>query len=178
MPYLKSYNSPNRHGDADFPQQIFCEYSTKAAKQEMILGVFLSSWQRDHIQDTLVLSPCLRKRVQTSSRPSISDKYRKDLNWAELWGSGAGPTSISRSCWWPGAEGKLSIQYCVGRSGCSGGLRLVWGIISVAHSALHLLSFRLLFGMASIRAGEGRGSRSHTCHGGGGGNSCGPTQHH
>lgn len=66
------------------------------------------------------LCPHPRKRVQTSSRPSISNKYRKDLSWAELWGSGAGPTSISSSCWWPGAEGKLSIQYCIQLFGHSG----------------------------------------------------------
>lgn len=130
---------------------------------------------------THLLCPRPRKRVQTSSRPSISDKYRKDLNGAELWGSGAGPTSISSSCWWPGAEGKLSIQYCIQLSGLlegggrAGGLRLAWRIISVARSELRLLSFRLGFGRASIRAGTGRGSRVHTCHGG---NSCGPTQHH
>lgn len=68
------------------------------------------------------LCPHPRKRVQTSSCPSISNKYRKDLKWAELWGSGAGPTSISYSCWWPGAEGKLSIEYCIQllatRGGC------------------------------------------------------------
>lgn len=116
------------------------------------------------------------RRVQTSSCPSISDKYRKDLNWAELWGSGAGPTSISYSCWWPGAEGKLSIEYCIQLSGRpGGGLRLVWRIISVPRCVLRLLSFRLVFGMASIRAGTGRGPGLHTCHGG---NSCGPAQHH
>lgn len=65
--------------------------------------------------------PRLRKELQTSSCPSISAKYRmkspEDLKWVKLWGSGAGPTSISYLCWWPGVEGKFSIEYCIQLSG-------------------------------------------------------------
>lgn len=100
---------------------------------------------------THLLCPRPRKRVQTSSRPSISDKYRKDLNGAELWGSGAGPTSISSSCWWPGAEGKLSIQYCIqlsglleggGRAGCvlHGELFLWLAVSSVSSPSVLVLA--------------------------------------
>lgn len=127
-----------------------------------ILGLVLSSWHRGHIQDTLVLSRP-RKRVQTRSRPSISDKYRKDLNWTERWGSGAGPASISSSCWWPGAEGNLSIPDCVRLPGGGGGCVLYGELFLWLSSEPRLLSFRLAFGMASIRAGTGRGSRLHTC---------------
>lgn len=49
VPYLNSDNSRNRHGDADFTSRNFWEYSAPSAKQEMILGLFLSSWHRARI---------------------------------------------------------------------------------------------------------------------------------
>lgn len=80
--------------------------------------------------------PRLRKELQTSSCPSISAKCRmkspEDLKWVKLWGSGAGPTSISYLCWWPGVEGKFSIEYCIQLSGSLG------SCILCGYSFLHL----------------------------------------
>lgn len=43
-----------------------------------------------------------------------------------------GPTSISYLCWWPGVEGKFSIEYCIQLSGSLG------SCILCGYSFLHL----------------------------------------
>ena len=113
--------------------------------------------------------PRLRKEIQTSSRPSISAKCRmkspEDLKWVKLWGSGARPTSISYLCWWPGVEGKFSIEYCIQLSGGFWELYIVWIFISPPRYA-PVSSPSVLF-LAFLRSEASAvccGSDLHTCH--------------
>lgn len=113
--------------------------------------------------------PRPRKGLQTSSCPSISAKYRmklpEDLKWVKLWGSGAGPTSISHLCWWPGVEGKLSIEYCIQLSGSPGSCILCG--YSFLRLAMRSVSSPSVLFLALLRSGPGAvccGSHLHTCH--------------
>lgn len=113
--------------------------------------------------------PRLRKELQTSSCPSISVKYRmkspEDLKWVKLWGSGAGPTSISYLCRWPGVEGKFSIEYCIQLSGSSGSCILCG--YSFLRLAMRPVSSPSVLFLAFLRSGPSAvccGSLLHTCH--------------
>lgn len=113
--------------------------------------------------------PRLRKELQTGSCPSISAKYRmkspEDFKWVKLWGSGAGPTSISYLCRWPGVEGKFSIEYCIQLSGSSGSCILCG--YSFLRLAMRPVSSPSVLFLAFLRSGPSAvccGSHLHTCH--------------
>lgn len=126
----KLHHKPHRDLSAVRTANIPCIFSLLCSRSGLQTGndlgsisiLVLTSWV--YIQDMLANVPHRRKGLQTSSCPSISAKYRmkspEDLKWDKLQGPGSGPTSISYLCWWPGVEGKLSIEYCIQLSGSSG----------------------------------------------------------
>lgn len=122
-----------------------------------------------HTQDILALQPPSPPSQERSPDEFLSKhlaehrmKSPEDLKWVKLCGSGTGPTSISYLCWWPGVEGKLSIEYCIQLSGSLGSCVLCG--YSFPRLAMRSVSSPSVLFLALLRSGPSCGSHLHTCH--------------